>query len=493
MANRECILAVDIGTSAARVLVFDETATLVSQVRQVYPILLPHEGWSEQDPNTVVAAVLTVLREAVQRLPHQIAGVVFSAQMYSVLAVDHDGNPLSNSLTWGDTRSAAVAAATRPLAAELVARTGCPIQAIYPLSKILWLKQTLHLPADVKFVSIKDYVLFRLTGRFVTDWSIASASGLLHIETHQWDDFALSLAQITPSNLPELLSPRHISTHWQPDILQYTGLAEGTPLIMGAGDAPLANIGVGAVYPDTLAVNLGTSAAARVLLQTPQVDSGGRLWTYIADENHWVMGGIIGGCGTVYDWLLRKHIFHNDTLSVEALYAAADQLAATVDPGAEGLIFIPYFSGEQSPGWNPATRGAICGLSFHHEPRHYVRAALEGIAFSLLRVASVLEEIRRQPANKVYLTGGLTASSVCLQIITQVFGIPVIVPPSAESSARGAAILGWLALGHGQNYASFHPQVKHALIPTPELHASYQKKYQTFCAFVERITEEAYP
>jgi gluconokinase len=185
----------------------------------------------------------------------------------------------------------------------------------------------------------------------------------------------------------------------------------------------------------------------------------------------------------VYDWLLSKHIFPNQALGLERLYADADQLAAGVEPGAEGLMFFPYFSGEQSPGWNPDARGAIYGLSFHHEPKHYIRAALEGIAFSLRRVVSAIEEIRGETANKIYLTGGLTASSVCLQIIITYSGFGC--SPPSSSSARGAAIVGWLALGRGQDYSTFFPnaaQQEASLTPDADLHRLYQQKYATFCA-----------
>ena len=493
------MLAVDIGTSAARALVFDEAANLVAQVRLGYPMTFPQTGWSEQDPDTVANAVIAVLQEAVRGLParSQLEAVVFSSQMYSVLAVDREGNPLSNSLTWGDTRSAALAATIRNhvTARELVATNGCPIQSIYPLSKILWLKQNLDLPPDAKFISIKDYVLFRLTGQFMTDWSIASASGLLQVATNRWDDTALSIAQITHSNLPELYSPRHVMTDWQPEIIKHIGVPSGTPLIMGAGDAPLANIGVGAIHLKTLAVNLGTSAAARVLITTPQIDPSGRLWTYIADEGYWVTGGIIGGGGAVYEWLLNKQIFHDHDYSLAQLYSEADRLANSVEAGADGLMFIPYFTGEQSPGWNPSARGAVYGLSFQHEPKHYIRATLEGIVYSLLRVSSTLEEIRAETVDRLYVTGGLTASSVCLQILAHVFGVPVMVPQTPESSARGAAIVGWLALGHGQDYNTFHPQAaeqEEQIIPDTALHTFYRQKYQEFCALNDRVQSRHY-
>ena len=484
MADPRLILALDIGTSAARAVLFDTQAGLVSQVRQPYPMLFPNPGWSEQDPEAIVEAVIAVLREAARALPpeDQLAGVVLSSQLYSIIALDSEGAPLSNSLTWGDTRSASFADAIRSQAesSELIRRTGCPIQAIYPLSKILWLKANLDLPEDVRFISIKDYVLLRLTGQLISDWSMASASGLLNIAGLGWDDEALSICGITTDNLPELVSTRHIIRHWRADMAEHIGISATLPLIVGAGDAPLANIGVGAIESDTLAVNIGTSAAARVLIPEPQIDASGGLWTYVADVGKWTMGGIIGGAGAVYDWLLKKLLFSGRDASIEELYAEADRLAASVDPGAEGLLFLPYLAGEQSPGWNPASRGLIHGLSFNHGTGHLVRAALEGIAFSLFRVMQAVDAVRQSTTTTIRLTGGLTSSPVFRQILKDVFGIPVFVPTSTESSARGAAILGWLALGEGDDYAAFR-RGAYQLLPDNKTHAFYQTKFQDFC------------
>lgn len=482
------LLAVDIGTSAARALVFDRKANLISQVRKPYPMLFPQPDWNEQDPDTITNAVIEALRESVMALPADghLEGVVFCSQFYSILALSKDGIPLSNSLTWGDTRSADLAASLRKRFASntLMARTGCPLQPLYPMSKIRWLKENLTLPDTVKFVSIKDYVLLRLTGQLLADWSTASASGLLDITRHEWDDEALSICQITPDHLPELASPRHIITQWLPDISKYIGLPSHTPLIIGAGDAPLANIGVGAITPDTLAVNVGTSAAARVLISKPQIDATGRLWTYVADVDKWIMGGIIGGGGTVYDWLLSKLLFSGQQQD----YEEADRLSESVAPGADGLFFIPYFSGEQSPGWNPNAKGLLYGMTLQHEARHSIRAALEGITFALFRVARTIEEVRHTPAKKIYVTGGLTTSRVWLQIITHIFGASVVIPQSSESSARGAAILGWLALGQAKDYAEFHAsEAEPVLSPDSELHAYYQQKYEAFCALNKRL------
>jgi gluconokinase len=365
-------------------------------------------------------------------------------------------------------------------------RTGCPIQAIYPLSKIRWLQSNLELPSDVWFASIKDYVVLRLTGQFISDWSIASASGLLNISTLHWDDESLRLCQITSDKLPELVSTRHVVRRWRSDICQYIGIASDTPLIIGAGDAPLANIGVGAIDIRSLAVNLGTSAAARVLTSEPQVDSGGRLWTYVADVDRWVIGGIIGSGGAVYEWLLKKLLFTNGDVPVESLFEAADSLASRTPPGAEGLLFIPYFTGEQSPGWNADSKGLVYGMTLRHEPRHYIRAAMEGIAFSLLRVAKAIEEARNRISERIYVTGGLASSTVWQQTIADVFGGSVIVPRLTESSARGAAILGWLALGLADSYEAFSlPEVR--LSPVTDAHALYQQRYKAFCSLNQQL------
>jgi gluconokinase len=487
------ILAVDIGTSAARALLFDEEASLISQVRQPYPTLFPQPGWNEQEPDTVVGAVVKVLQEAVASLEdaRQLHGIVLSSQMYSILALNREGVPLSNSLTWADTRSSAEIAAKRQNLAQsgIVERTGCPLQAIYPLAKVLWLKANLELPQDAKFVSIKEYVVFRLTGQLLSDWSIASATGLLNIARYCWDEDALAVCELTPENLPQLVSPRHVIRDWHPDIARQIGIPNHLPLILGSGDAPLANIGAGAIHPSTLAVNLGTSGAARMLISSPQIDSEGRLWTYVADEEKWVLGGIIGGAGAVYDWLLRKHIFPEWNDSTEQLYAVADNLAGSVNAGADDLLFVPYLAGEQSPGWSSGSRGLIAGLSFHHEPRHTIRATLEGIAFSLFRVAQIVEDLWEGPTQKVYLTGGLTASKLLCQIISDIFGVPVVVPDSPESSARGAAVLGWLALGQADSYEPFFSAVgyQELLVPHEDMHRFYQKRFDAFCSLNDRL------
>jgi gluconokinase len=493
MPSNECsdfILSVDIGTSATKAILFDTDVRQIAIARKHYPIHAPHKGWSEQEPEVIFDAVLGALQEIARSVPEssRILGVAFSSQLCSILAVDADGKALTNSLIWSDTRSAEIAQliSRHPEAQGIYQRTGCPIDAIYPLAKIQWLKENVELPENTKFISIKEYVFFRLVGQFVADWSIASATGLFDIKEHHWDETALSLLGITPANLSELVPPRHMFTKWNKEIIELIGLPPDTPLIIGGGDGPLASVGVGAYSSDTLAVNVGTSAAARLTVSEAKVDPEGRLWTYVVDEDLWVIGGIVSSGGIVYDWALRNFFSGTeetgDDGSPQRAYKYADRLASAVPPGAENLVFIPYLGGEQCPAWHPHTRGSFFGLDFRHDRGHFVRAVLEGITRSIYRISESIQSMFNGQFNEIRVTGGLTSSPLWLQIAADMFGTPIVVPESAEGSAKGAAMLAIVSLGLRSNIEDFADLVvaQKRVHPREKIHAYYEKQYQTF-------------
>ena len=493
MPPNECsdfILSVDIGTSATKAILFDTDVKQIAIVRKHYPIHAPHKGWSEQEPEVIFDAVLGALQEIAQSVPEsgRVLGVSFSSQLYSVLAVDADGKALTDSLTWSDTRSAEIAQliSQHPEAQGIYQRTGCPIDAIYPLAKIQWLGENVELPENTKFISVKEYVFFRLIGQWVADWSIASATGLFDIKEHHWDETALSLLGITPANLSELVPPRRIFTKWNKEIIDLIGLPPDTPLIIGGGDGPLASVGVGGHSSNTLAVNVGTSAAARLTISEAKVDPEGRLWTYVVDEDLWVIGGIVSSGGIVYDWALRN-LFSGteetgDDGSTQHVHEYADRLASAVPPGAENLIFIPYLGGEQCPVWHPHTRGGFFGLDLRHNRGHLVRAVLEGITRSIYRISEAIQSMLNGQFNEIRVTGGLTSSPLWLQIAADMFGTPIVVPESAEGSARGAAMLAIVSLGLRSGLEDFADLVvvQKRVHPREEIHAHYQEQLQQF-------------
>lgn len=482
------LLAVDIGTSATKAVVFDVQLHHLVIIRKTYPAYASHSGCSEQEPEKIYQAVLAALQEAMQAMPEtgHLHAVVLSSQMNSILAVDPLGKAVTPSLTWADTRSIDSSRTIQKdsRATELTKQTGCPIAPIYPLSKIHWMKSNLDLPSDVMFISIKEYVIFHLTGRFVVDWMIASATGMMNILSREWDISALTLLNISRDQLSEIVSPRLVLQEWRPEVIVQTGLPAGTPLIIGGGDGPLASLGVGGIQPNILAVNVGTSAAARMIIYEPWIDPESRLWTYCVDEGLWAFGGIVSSGGIVWDWFINLMDLKANA-SPDLQYELEEQ-AMSIPPGADGLLFLPYLGGEQSPNWRSNLRGGFWGLEFKHQRAHLARAVIEGITRSIYRVAETINTVSPQRIREVRVTGGLTASPLWLQVAADMFNLPVVVPDTTEGSARGAAMLAELSLGLHSSYDDFFELFtsEKRAYPRADAHAIYQNQHQTFLKLV---------
>ena len=485
MAERGIVLAVDIGTSATKAVLFDGHGRVLAIARQSYPMLTPRPDWAEQDPDIVLRAVLETLRIAYQQRPPgaEIAAVSFSSQWYSTMPVDRDGRPLANYLTWSDRRAADVADRLRQSgrAQAIYQTTGCPVDAIYPLSKIAWFQQGEVGRAATRYISIKEYVFHRLFGEYAVDWGMAAATGLLDIRKAVWDETAVAAAGIRMEQLSPLVSPRTILTRWTPDVLAYTGIPQGTPCVFGGGDGALASVGVGAIGKGVAAVNVGTSAAARYLTQTPLTDPRGRLWTYLVDEGWWVVGGIVSSGAVVYDWFTRA-VGPGEPASdaagpaLQDLHAAINDMAGEIPPGAEGLIFLPYLSGEQCPVWDPRTTGGFWGLTLRHGRAHLARAVYEGITMSIARIVEAIGQTF-EPIEELRVTGGLLGSSTWLRIAADMFGARIHVPETVEGSALGAAVMAWVALGMAPDLAAAKALARPStsVEPNPETHRFYHE------------------
>jgi gluconokinase len=483
MPERGVVLAVDIGTSATKAVLFDGKGRVLSLARRPYPMATPRPDWAEQDPAVVYAAVLEAIREAYLARPAGCSAdaVAFSAQWYSTMPVAADDRALSPYLTWSDRRSAAIADALRRSEGgrRIYQATGCPLDAIYPLSKIIWLQQE-ELPArPTRFVSIKEYVFRRLFGEYVVDWSMASATGLFDIRRRDWSPEALEVAGIDRTRLSTPVSPYQTFRRWTPEALAGTGLPQGIPCVIGAGDGVLSSVGVGAVGRGVAAVNVGTSAACRYLISTPTIDPKERLWTYALDEHGWVIGGIVSSGGIVYDWFVRQCAGRDPSGDPPGpeLHAALNDQAARIPPGAEGLTFLPYLSGEQCPVWDPETTGGFFGLTLRHGRGHLARAVYEGIALSLARVAEALADVV-EPIEEVRVTGGLLGSPTWLQIAADMWGTRILVPESPEGSSLGAAVLAWVALGMAPDLETARELVRPVRVVEPD--AARHELYHDF-------------
>ncbi|WP_238453055.1 gluconokinase [Micromonospora sp. ATA51] len=445
-ATSTVVVGVDIGTTSTKAVAYDTDGRRLAMHTVGYPLDEPHPGYAEQDPRLILDAVVESVRAVVAELPEPIAGLSFSTAMHSLIGLDADGNPLTPSVTWADSRASGQAERLRaaPSGLALHRRTGTPVHPMAPLPKLVWFaeQQPRLFERVAHWVGIKDYVLLRLAAALVTDHSVASATGLMDIHRLAWDPEALGVAGITEEQLPQLVPTTTVLPGLTAEAAAATGLPAATPLVVGAGDGPLANLGLGAVKPGVVACSIGTSGAMRVAVERPAVDPLGGVFCYALTENRWVVGGAINNGGIVLQWA-------GDALAPELGEHAEEELlelAARAPVGSGGLIMLPYLLSERAPHWSALPRGAYVGLTHGHRREHLVRAALEGVCQQL---ALVLGSVRAagNEVREIRGSGGFARSPLWRQILADALGMPVRFPAGHEGSSFGAALLGMQALG----------------------------------------------
>jgi gluconokinase len=451
------MIGVDIGTTSTKVVVFNLQGQLQTVVRQLYPLYHDQPDYAEEEPEAIYAAVVTGLTAVIKQQnmrPNEIKGIAFSSAMHSVILMGQDDQPLTRALTWADNRAVTEAAELKasPLGQQLFARTGVPIHPMSPLTKLMWFKrhQPELLQQTKQVLGIKEYVLWRLFGRYIEDYSIANATGLFNLNTLDWDAAALKLAGIKRAQLPQLVDTDYQINGLAADLAAKIGLDVETPFIVGASDGTLSNLGLNAVRPGDVAVTIGTSGAVRMVANAPQIDPAGRLFTYYLDATHWVIGGPVNNGGIVFQWV-RDQLFASEKAVADQagtdLYTQLTQLAATIPAGAGGLLCQPYLGGERAPLWNADARGSYFGLTQSHTRAHLVRATLEGVVYNLNAVLQLVKTLTDEPLT-IQASGGFAHSQLWCQILADVFAQTVNIPASIESSALGAVILGMKSLGY---------------------------------------------
>lgn len=443
----DLVIGLDLGTTSTKAVAFAVDGTQLASASHGYTLDTPYPGHAVQDPQAILAAAYAAVRDVVAQIGHQrIAGISFSSAMHSLLALDASYRPLTPVVTWGDTRAGVHAERlrARPGGLELHRRTGTPLHPMSPLPKLVWFRELepkLHESAAF-WVGIKDWVLVHMCGALVVDHSLASASGLMNIHTLSWDEEALSIAGVSAEQLPELVPTRHVLRGLTDEAAGAMGLPVTTSVVVGAGDGPLANLGVGAVSPGVAACSIGTSGALRVGVDKPAVDPQGGVFCYALTEDRWVVGGAINNGGATLDWvrtLLTPELEMGDERELL-------ELAKRAQPGSGGLIMLPYLLSERAPHWSALPKGAYIGLSRGHTREHLIRAALEGVC---LQLALVLQSMRAAglEITQVRATGGVMKSDLWRDVLAAALDIRIDFAEGQEGSSFGAALLGMEALG----------------------------------------------
>ena len=453
--SKEWYIGVDLGTGSCKSVIIDAGAQILGFGAADYSKIEAPTRWKEQNPETLIDALIRSVRKAVDRAevsPQACQGMSVGGALHSLIAIDKSRKPLTGILTWIDARAVDQAAAVRTAGdgQRIYRQTGCPVHSMYPIYKLIWLreKEPLIFNNAARFVSAKAYVIERLTGRFMADYNIASGSGFLKVHDLTWNSESLQLAGVTPKQLSSVASPWKVINGLKPELASAMGIPKDVPLVLGSSDAVNSSMGAGAVGSECATCMVGTSGAYRIIAKKVILDPTGRSWCYAIDPNHWLIGGAINNGGIVLSWF-RDALNKIITAGPEEEKLSFDELinrAASVRPGAEGLICLPFLAGERSPNWNMNTRGVFFGLTLDHSLDHMIRALLEGVAFRLRSLAEVMDEIGCK-TNEIRVSGGLTRSGLWPQIIASALNLELHIPSWGETSSLGAAL--WTLLGTG--------------------------------------------
>ena len=482
----DCILAIDMGTTNCKAVVFDVVGNVISSQNKTYETISEAGGKSEQNPTEVLEAVTQLIQESTQK-NNNIVAVCFSAAMHSLIAIDEKGKPLTNAILWSDIRAARQAEQLKSteVGKLIYAKTGTPIHPMSPLCKIIWLKENMPevFKQTRKFISLKEFVFAQFFGKYIIDYSIASATGLFDVKQKAWCSEALATAGITADALSTPVEVTHSETELLPQYKNWAKTNQPLQFVVGGNDGCLANLGSGVIEHGEASLTVGTSGAIRMTSHEFCVDEQERTFIYLLTKDIYIRGGAINNGGITLEWL-SKIVMTED---IQELL----QTAQTSSPGANRLLFLPYLLGERAPMWDATAKGVLFGLTHQHTKADIARATVEGICFALRDVLQAIEEVNGT-ITTIYASGGFTKSSFWLQTMSDVLGEEIKLNNSADASATGAAIIGLYALGYIKNLQESKMlfSVQQTFSPDASTRNTYDSLFRIFQSLYLQLKDE---
>lgn len=505
------VIGIDVGTSGVRVLAVGPGGEVLAQASHEHPLMTPRPGWTEQDPADWWQGAQRGLRQVLAQLAAagtaaaQVAGVGLTGQMHGSVFLGRAGNVVRPAILWNDQRTAEECGeiTARVGAGPLMRLTGNPALTGFTAPKILWLRR--HEPAAyarvTRIMLPKDYVRYRLTGAVVTDVADASGTLLFDVHARTWSAEVCRALEIPLDMLPPAYEGPEVTGRVSAEAAAATGLPAGTPVVAGGGDQAAGAVGVGLVDEGMVSCSIGTSGVVFAASRTAQVHPEGRLHAFChAVPGRWHLMGVMLSAGGSLRWL-RDALYGAEAAADRAAgrdpYDRMVAEAADTPPGAAGLIFLPYLTGERTPHADPAARGAWIGLGLQHGRPHMARAVLEGISFGLL---DSLELVRAMgvPVPGVRVTGGGARSRFWRELLAAVFGVPITGMAADEGPAYGAAVLAAVGAGlYPTVDAACTAMVRTAgTVPAacdrgvyPELYEAYRQAYVRLQGLFPRLVQ----
>ena len=451
------LIGIDLGTSGTKTVLFDESGKAVSSATVEYPLYQPQNGWAEQDPADWWDACVQTLRQVLSEsgvAAGDIKGIGISGQMHGLVMLDENGEVLRNSIIWCDGRTIRECEEiTEKIGySRLIEITANPALTGFTAGKILWVRR--HEPeiyARCRHILLpKDYLRYKLTGEYAAEVSDASGMNLLDVPGRKWSEEVLAKLEIDPALLPPVRESCEVAGHITNEAAALTGLAEGIPVVGGAGDNAAAAIGTGTVESGRMFCTIGTSGVIFAHSDHVAIDPGGRVHSFCsAVPGAWTAMSCTLSAGLSLQWL-RNHFFTGEMQAAEGLgkdpYFLMDEQSGIVPIGANRLIYLPYLMGERSPILDPNARGVFFGLSGIHTKYDMLRAVMEGVIYSQKDCLEVLREMNIIPG-EILATGGGGTSPLWRQMMADLFECPIVTVQNREGPALGAAILAGVGAG----------------------------------------------
>ena len=439
-------IGIDSSTTATKALLMGDQGAVVAIGRSEYDFETPRPLWSEQSPHRWWDATVIAIREAIAQAGidgYAVAGIGLTGQMHGLVLLDNDGEVLRPSILWNDQRTQAECDEIRARVGpeELIAITGNDALTGFTAPKILWVRNNEpDVFARVSHVLLpKDYVRFRLTDTYASDRAGGSGTILFDLAARDWSSDVLRVLDIPNEWMPPTFEGPDVTGVVTEQAAALTGLRPGTPVMAGGGDQAANGVGVGAVAPGVVAMSVGTSGVVFASADRPVVEPAGRLHAFChAVPGMWHLMGVMLSAAGSYKWF-------KEAFAPDLTYDELNDAAAVVPAGSEGLVFLPYLTGERTPHPDPLARGAFIGLTVRHGLGHMARAVMEGVAFGLRDSVELMAA--EMELGEVRVSGGGASSDLWLRIIADVIGLPVRVVGTAESAAHGAAMLAAVGAG----------------------------------------------
>lgn len=489
------LLAHDLGTSGNKATLFTTDGTLVRSCTSGYGTRYYNGNWAEQNPEDWWKAVCFSTKELIQTIdPSEIAAIAFSGQMMGCLCVDEHGAPLYDSIIWADMRAqdAEKHIIEKIGAKEFFRTAGHRPGASYSLAKYLWLREY---EPDVykrtyKILQAKDYMVYKLTGRFCTDYNDATGTNAFDINTFDWSDKILDAVGVPREVFPEAVESTRIVGEVSGAAAAECGLKKGTPVVMGAGDGGCGALGAGCVRSNMTYCCMGTSAWIAHVSDHVILDDEMKLVNWA----HAVPGlistnGTMQCAGTSYTWMKENLCTAEELLARqnnESIYTYINAAIEAANPGCNGLFYMPYLCGERCPRWDADAKGGFYGLKMENTRNDMIRSVVEGIAYNMRIILDIMRDYADIP--EIAIMGGLVKSKTNLTILSDVMNMKLnTLNYDDEATSVGAAVLAGVGSGHLKDFSEVDKfsWTVHSVLPNE----AYREIYDTM---VKRFDETYY-